>query len=108
MQMSHQDFVDRKRHEAGDVARKMLSGEVDYLEGAIELSSLLRLAELDDTFTKFATVSSEIDSLPIGEVRRHWSQAALEKLQPEIEEATAWAKELSLSECERLAKEHGN
>ncbi len=105
--MSHEEYLELKRKRAAEVAAGMLDGSVHYLEGAIELSSLrfeVGLPEDDKDFLAFTGVSSETDHLPIGSVRQHWSQDALNRHEPEIQKSIKWAKEVSLSECKSIVE----
>lgn len=105
MKMSHEEYIQKQRERAVDLASGMLDGSINYLEGAIELSALrfeVGLAEDDKDFLAFAGVSSETDHLPIGTARQYWSQKALEKHEPEIQQSIKWAKEVSLSECKSI------
>lgn len=58
----------------------MLDESIHHLEGANELSSLrfeIGLPEDDKDFLAFTGSSSEVEHLPIGASRLHWSQIAL-------------------------------
>ncbi|WP_226665608.1 DUF2489 domain-containing protein [Microbulbifer aggregans] len=103
--MSHEEYVEKQRKRAAEVASGMLDDSIHYLEGAIELSSLrfeVDLPEDDKDFLAFTGVASEIDHLPIGKPRQSWSKEALERHEPEIQESIKWAKEFSLSECKSI------
>ncbi len=105
MKMSHEEYIEKSRKRASEIASGMLDGSVHYLEGAIELSSLrfeVGLPEDDQDFIAFSGVASEVDHLPIGAPRQYWSKEALEKHEPEIQQSIKWAKEVSLSECKSL------
>ena len=105
MKMSHEEYVEKKRKRAAEVASGMLDSSIHYLEGAIELSSLrfkIGLPEDDKDFLAFIGVASEIDHLPIGAPRKYWSQEALQRHEPEIQESIKWAKEFSLSACKSI------
>ncbi|MGI2172802.1 DUF2489 domain-containing protein [Shewanella ulleungensis] len=105
MKMNHEEYIEKQRKCAAEVASGMLDGSVHYLEGAHKLSSLrfeVGLPEDDKDFQSFSLVSSEIDHLPIGAPRQHWSQEALDRLEPEIQQSIKWAKEVSLSECKSI------
>jgi hypothetical protein len=107
MKMSHEEYIELNRRKVGTIAKGMLDGSVNYLEGAIDLASLrfeVDIPEDDKDFIAFTGVSSEIDHLPIGNVRKNWSKAALESHEPEIERAVIWAKEVSLTECKSLSE----
>ena len=58
--------------------------------------------DLEEDLTVFVAIDSETDHLPLGKVRELWSQAALERLEPEIAEAEAWAKEYGVRACEKI------
>lgn len=105
MKMSHEEYIEKQRARAVEVARKMLDGSIHYLEGAIELSSLrfeVGLPENDSDFLAFTGVASEIDHLPIGSARQHWAKEALIRHEPEIQQSIEWAKKVSLSECKSI------
>lgn len=105
MKMSHEEYIERNRKRAAEVAGAMLDGSIHYLEGVIELSSLrfeVGLPEDDKDFLAFTGVASEIDHLPIGAPRQYWSKEALARQEPEIQESIRWAKEVSLSECKSI------
>jgi hypothetical protein len=107
MKATHKEYVISNRKKIGDIATGMINGSVNYLEGAIELASLrfeVDLPEDDKDLIAFTGVASEIDHLPIGSVRKHWSKKSLERHEPEILSTTKWAKEVTLPECKSLAK----
>lgn len=94
MKMNHEEYVKLKRVRAVEVASGMIDGTIDYLEGVIELSSLRHEVDLpsdDRGFLTFTGVASEIDHLPIGVQRQHWSEKALERHEPDIQRAIKWA-----------------
>jgi hypothetical protein len=96
--ISHSQYIESVRAEAARVAAQALSGRVDLLAACIELSSLRARAELapdDEDARVFMLIESEIDALPIGEVRLHWDAAALEQVQPAIDSATKWATQIA-------------
>lgn len=108
--MNQEEYVDKKRRRVGEVAKAMLYGSVDYLEGAIELSSLrfeVEAPEDDPDFIKFVAIASEVDHLPIGPVRQYWSSEALQRHEHEIQESIEWAKNLSLTHCMALSERYG-
>ena len=104
------EYVEKKRREVGQLTKAMLDGTVHYLEGAIKLASLyheLNVPEGDQDFSIFIGISSEIDHLPIGSVREHWSDDALKQREQEIQESIKWAKEISLQQCKSLNQRFG-
>ena len=105
MKMSHEEYIEKQRKRAVEVASGMLDGSINYLEGSIELSSLrfeVSLPEDDKDFLAFTGVASEIDHLPVGAPRQYWSKEALDRHEPEIQQSIKWAKEVSLSECKSI------
>jgi hypothetical protein len=103
--MNHKEYISLKRKRASEVATGMIDGSIHYLEGVIELSSLrfeVGLPENDDDFLIFSGVASEIDHLPIGQVRQHWSLEALKRYEPEIQQSIDWAKKASLKNCKSI------
>ena len=105
MKMTHEEYIQKQRKLAAEIASGMLSGSINYLEGAIRLSSLrfeVGLPDDDKDFLAFTGVSSEIDHLPIGSARQYWSQEALDRHEPEIQQSIKWAKDVSLSECKSI------
>ncbi|AQS37080.1 Protein of unknown function (DUF2489) [Shewanella psychrophila] len=110
MKMSHEEYIEKNRKRAVEIASGMIDGSVHYLEGVIELSSLRFkgcLPEDDSDFIAFSVVASEVDHLPIGASRQYWSKEALEKHELEIQQSIKWAKEVSLSECKSLVARFG-
>jgi len=50
----------------------------------------------------FVRIDSETEALPLGEMRVHWQQTALEGLQPEIDRMEAWARRFGEPYCRNL------
>jgi hypothetical protein len=108
--MTHQEYVEDVRCRIVEVARRMLEKRLSFIEGARELSELSHEADVakdDDDFEVFRLIDSETDALPRGEVRKHWSDSALRKLQPEIKRAERWACKEGTEACVRLIKRFG-
>jgi hypothetical protein len=87
------------------VARGVLDGSVDVLEGSRRLSTLLGRLELpqeDEDLEAFLLIDSETDSLPVGAVRGRWSAAALEELEPRLAQARMWALAIANPSCHRV------
>jgi hypothetical protein len=105
MKMIQEEYIQKQRKCAAEIASGMLDGSIHYLEGSIELSSLrfeVGLPENDKDFLAFTGVASAVDHLPIGEQRQYWSQEALDRHEAEIQQSIEWAKEVSLSECKSI------
>jgi hypothetical protein len=102
--------ANQMRSRIGQIARGMLDGSVQYLEGSIELASLrhdVGAYENDPDFMPFVAVLSRIDSLEIDTSRQQWSKGVTPGDELEIQKAVEWAKEFSLSQCKSLAKRFG-
>jgi hypothetical protein len=88
-------------------AQEMLTGKLSYIEGArkiIATGKAARLDEWDPDLVPFVGIVSETDALPFGEMREHWQAAALDALQPEIDQKEAWACGLGEFHCRRLVE----
>jgi hypothetical protein len=75
-------------------AQDMLGGKLSYIEGArkiVAAGATARLDERDADLLPFVGIVSETDALPFGEMREYWQAAALDALQPEIDQKEAWA-----------------
>ena len=108
--ITHQEYVEGIRSRIAQVARLMLENRLSFIEGAREICDLQREADVsqdDADFEDFRGIDSETDALPVGEVRKLWSESALRRLEPEIESAERWARELATEACVRLMKRFG-
>jgi hypothetical protein len=88
-------------------ARKMLDGELSFIEGArvlIEFRFIGNTETTDPDMLAFVVIDSETDALPFGDVRAHWQPEALVRLQPEIESAEQWAREVGSDSCRNLIR----
>ena len=105
--MSHSEHISMVRAEAARVATDALAGRVNVLEAAHKLASLLAEAELgadDVDAATFSLISSETDALPVGGVRDHWDASALDRLQPELDSAIAWATPIAAPAFKSVAR----
>jgi hypothetical protein len=87
-----------------ELAKKMLAGELSYMEGSISILALLEAARLERSgeFLTFVAINSETDRFPMENMRQFWNQKALLDLQPEIEETERWAKTVGEATCHAL------
>jgi hypothetical protein len=102
---SHDGYVESARRQAVETAQAMLSGQLCFLAGSRRLSALrheVDVADNDADFLTFVSIDSDTDELPLGQVRQHWSEHALAKLEPEIQNAEAWAAKVGREACESL------
>ena len=92
-------------------AQDMLAGKLSYIEGAREIvaaETKARLDERDADLLPFHGIESETDALPFGEMRKHWQAAALDALQPEIDQKEAWARRFGEPHCRSLVERFSN
>jgi hypothetical protein len=88
-------------------ALDMLAGRISFIEGARILKDLWGHADLpcdDPDWQLLMLIDSETDRYPVGEVRNLWAPDALEKLQPRIDRAEAWAREVGAEACENIVR----
>jgi hypothetical protein len=92
--------------EAVRKARAILMGELGVLEGCIPLASLAHDVvpdwRIDPDFVVFGAVASEVDALPLGQARAHWSSEALAKADLEIARYTQFSKDQVLAACRSI------
>ena len=102
--MTHDEFVAAKREELAGVARKMLSGEMKLIEGIRLICSLRNLIDdpENDVFLPIRGIDSETDHFPIGSERSNWTTASLKKMDDEMENYIADAKDDILRLCREI------
>jgi hypothetical protein len=103
--MSRDQYVDSVRAKIVEAAQAMLDGNLSYLLGARRMDVLRHEAAVrsdDEDFMVFVAIASDTDDFPLGPVREFWDKNALERLQPEVDAAEAWAKENAAAICTRL------
>jgi hypothetical protein len=100
----NQSAVLKARRTILATASGILSGAVAPIEGAcmIAASRFSARMEVDPDILPFVGIDFETDALPLGKDRRHWQAQALADLQPRIEEAQRWARELGSQYCQKL------
>jgi hypothetical protein len=87
------------------LCRQMLSGELSFFEGSIQVCSLrfmVGVPEFDPDLLHFVAIESETDHLPLGQVQHRWSAEALRRLQPEFEKTEIWANGVASQACQNL------
>ncbi len=103
--MSREQYIESVRSQVAQTAQAMLAGETSYILGARKIDSLrheISGMDGDPDFMVFVAIASETDGLPVGAVREHWDELALDELQSEIEAAEAWAKSHAELVCATL------
>ena len=103
--MTHKEYVAMQRRRVAVLARQILDGEIDVLDGSSQIASLRSEVEVEDRdqdFLAFDLVSSEVDHLPIGREALNWSNEALVRNEPELKRSRKWAMETVRAECASL------
>jgi hypothetical protein len=104
------ESVRKKIAEIAEIARDILDGKRSFIEGSRliwRLGPEARLGDRDPDLTIFVGIDSETDALPVGEERKYWARDALERLQPEIERAEAWAEQYGRTACQNILRRVG-
>lgn len=108
--MTHAEYIESLRREAGQIATAVSSGRMSLLDGCWALGPLLAQAELepdDPDADAIGSVCSELDGLPLGEFRAHWAPEALARLAPQLESITEWATPLAMPTIQSVARRFG-
>lgn len=88
-----------------DIARGMLSEEIHYLDGSLQLVSLRQAIgayENDPDFLPFIGICYEIESLPIPGGFQQADQFLRDQYKVEIAASVEWAKSHSEVQCRSL------
>lgn len=105
--LTHEEYILAARSRVVETAKRMLSGEISFLDGANTLCSLrfeVGIKEDDPDFLTFVGIDSETHNYPMREARQHWTKDALERLEPEIDQLEDWAKEAGQAPCQSLIR----
>ena len=88
------------------LAKQFLGGQLGVIAASRKLSPLRHEveAELAEVLLVFTGIDSETDTLPIGDVRQHWSSDALERKDREIIEAENVHRQPATEAATRLLK----
>ena len=103
--MTHEEYVAMQRRRVAELARQILAGEIDVLDGACKIKALrfeVEVEDWDQDFIPFVLVESETDHLPIGIEALNWSDEALVRKEPELKHAREWALETVSAACASL------
>jgi hypothetical protein len=86
------------------LARQLLTGQIGVIAASRQLSPLRHEVEteLAEALVVFTGIDSETDTLPIGEVRQHWSAQALELKDREIADAEDIYRDTAIEAATRL------
>ena len=109
--MSHEAYVAMQRRRVAEMARQILSGDLDALDGSSQIAALRGEIEIDlddDDIMAFVGVMSETDHLPIGAEAQNWSEEALARKEPDVRHARAWATDVVRQPCVNLVSRFGD
>lgn len=93
------------------LATAMLSTEVSFFEGAVQVLRLKQaiggIADRDPDFDVFVAIESETDHLPLHAQQHLWDPEALAKLAPEFAKTEIWATSFAPTACHSLISRFG-
>jgi hypothetical protein len=102
--MDSTEDIEIKKHEAVDLAKKIISRETHYIIGCREMQSLmLAIYEdpyVEDFYNVFVAITSGTDHLPVGDQRQHWNREVLKEKDQEIERIYKLYKDDLMQSCE--------
>jgi hypothetical protein len=86
------------------LAKQFLGGQLGVIAASRELSPLRHEVEADlaEVLLVFTGIDSETDTLPIGNLRQHWSPEALERKDCEIMEVETFYRRPAIEAASRL------
>ncbi len=103
--MSHEEFISTQRRRVAELARQILNGDIDVLDGSSQIAGFrgqIEIDDEDDDMRAFVCVMSETDHLPIGDEALNWSDEALARKEAEVCRAREWAAKIVRQPCENL------
>jgi hypothetical protein len=104
--MPQNDPVVWPLRDALETAKAILRAELGMIDGCIALAAyahhIVPNWAIDPDFWVFGVVSSSTDHLPLGDVRKRWSAAALAKADVEIAAVKERNQDAVLKACENL------
>jgi hypothetical protein len=102
--MREDEYARKKRAEIVEVARFMLAGQIDLIEGCRRVVSIASRIGLQDdpTVIPFRGFESETDGFPRGDARKNYAADYLEKLDGEAKEYLDSATTEMLRSCRDL------
>ncbi|MEP7355121.1 MAG: hypothetical protein ABI824_17975 [Acidobacteriota bacterium] len=99
-------WEDDANERAVEIAQKALSGELDFIEASIALSSMRyeAMPEVQEFFDPFSEIARNAVDFPIGAVRSAWEPKALAKKDVEIKDFSNLFRKQTLKACQALVK----
>ena len=102
----------QSRRRVVELAREILAGRLSYLEGAVQIYPLCHrlggVPDSDPDVEAFCLIYSETDHLPLKAQRHLWSQAALDRLAPDIAGVETWAEGVAAEACRNFISRFGS
>ena len=99
------------RHAAVQTARALISGDIPMPEGCVCLfhlsHDLVPDWRVDPDLVIFGVVASSCDHLPLGDVRKLWSNDALAKADAEIASLSAFYRSEVVDACSNVIARFG-
>ena len=88
------------------VAKAVLEGELDLLEGVRKIVALRHESDdpEDEIFIPLRAIDSETDHFPAGSVRTHYAAEALERVDDEMRRYFADARSEILAACREIVR----
>ncbi len=104
--MNYDEFIASQRKKIVSVSRDILEGNIDVIEGVRKLNALRTLLSNpeDEIFLPIRAIDSETDHFPIGNQRANWAPESLKKLNQEIEEYLADARDDIFEICRKIIR----
>jgi len=106
--MNHETYLAEKRNELVNVAMSVLSGDMNLIEGIRKMNSLrFEIEDSDnDVFLFIRGVESETDQFPIGLMRSYCHMDYLHRMDAEMEDYLAKARESIFQSCREIIQRY--
>jgi hypothetical protein len=104
--MNHDEFIASKRQEIVSVSRSIMTGEINIVEGIRKICALRMFMDNpeDEVFLPIRAIDSETDHFPTGTQRANWAPESLKKLDQQVEEYLADAREDIYEACREIIR----
>lgn len=92
-----------------EIAQAILEERIGIIAGARELAWLrhdVDPEQVDEDLLGMAGIESQTDHLPLGDVRRHWAEAALRRADAEVAEQEAFFRDSAFASCRALVERY--
>ena len=102
--MNPDNKTQSERAQVVEIAKRMLSGEIDLIAGSRKLSDLRHaIGESENpAFFPIVGFESETDDYPVGEQRQQYDQNELKRLDKEMQDYIEQVKPAVLAACRRI------